>query len=117
MHAYVNLNVNVYAHVNAFVCVNVHVACVYTLLTQGMVVYTFSYMQGFRFPTSANNPGTANWNCCWIVIGQGLSGGLGPTQTFPVCRANVPASDAPGRGAVVAAGGHTHKPMYIYIYI
>jgi hypothetical protein len=60
MHAYVYLNVNVYAHVNVFVCVNVHVACVYTLLTQGMVVYTFPYMQGFRFPTSANSPGTAN---------------------------------------------------------
>ena len=51
--------------------------CVYTLLAQGMVDFTCSYknMQG----------------------AQGHSGRLGPTKTLPVCRANIPASDAPGR--------------------
>ena len=53
--------------------------CVYTLLAhvQGMVDCTCSYknMQG----------------------AQGHSGRLGPTKTLPVCRANVPASAAPGR--------------------
>ena len=47
---------------------------------------------------------------------QGHSGRLGPTKALPVCRANVPALDAPGRSGR-SWWSQTHMCIYIYMYI